>query len=109
MPSSQAVAKKGDQRVVQPAVAADQEGILEEREASAKASASAGLNLNIFAAFNGAFSGKSRKETQADGSSVEDREEQARIQGVGVANLNAVAAAKAEQKSREKRAAIEGS
>ena len=41
----------------------------------------AGLNLNIFGAVAGAFSGKSKKETAADGSSVEQREEQAHVKG----------------------------
>lgn len=41
----------------------------------------AGLNLNIFGAIAGAFSGKSNKKTEADGSSVEEREERAAVQG----------------------------
>jgi hypothetical protein len=41
----------------------------------------AGLNLNIFGALSGAFSSKSRKDTQPDGSSVEHREEQAHLKG----------------------------
>lgn len=41
----------------------------------------AGLNLNIFGAVAGVFSGKSKKETAADGSSVEHRDDKAAIKG----------------------------
>jgi len=42
----------------------------------------AGINLNVFGALAGAFSGKSTKETAADGSSVEYREDEGRMKGV---------------------------
>lgn len=41
----------------------------------------AGLNLNIFGAVAGVFSGKSKKETAADGSSVEHRDDKAAVKG----------------------------
>ena len=41
----------------------------------------AGLNLNIAGAVSGLFSGKSKKETNADGSSKEEREEKAAVSG----------------------------
>lgn len=41
----------------------------------------AGLNLNIFGALSGAFSSKSNKTTETDGSSVENREENASVSG----------------------------
>ena len=41
----------------------------------------AGLNLNVVGALKGAFSSKSKKETEADGSSTEHREEQAKVKG----------------------------
>lgn len=41
----------------------------------------AGLNLNIFGALSGVFSGKSKKETAADGSSVEHRDDKAAVKG----------------------------
>ena len=41
----------------------------------------AGLNLNIFGAVAGVFSGKSKKETAADGSSVEHRDDKAAMKG----------------------------
>lgn len=71
------------------------------------------------------FSGKSSKENNADGSSVETREENAAIKGMsrsntsseievltsskgaGGGNLNAAAAANAEQKGRQARATIQ--
>lgn len=37
--------------------------------------AQAGLNLNVFGALSGVFSSKSKKETEADGSTTETREE----------------------------------
>ena len=47
----------------------------------------AGINLNIFGAVAGAFSGKSNKETAPDGSSTESREEHADVKG----NVNGLA------------------
>jgi len=41
----------------------------------------AGLNLNIFGAVAGVFQGKSKKETAADGSSVEHRDDKAAVKG----------------------------
>lgn len=48
----------------------------------------AGLNLNIFGAVAGAFSGKSKKETAADGSSVEHRDDKAAVKGLILANFS---------------------
>ncbi|KAK5166902.1 uncharacterized protein LTR77_007631 [Saxophila tyrrhenica] len=67
----------------------------------------AGLNLNVFGALSGAFSSKSTKETEADGSSKEVRQEQVSGSGAGAGNLNANAAASAEDKGRQMRAAIQ--
>jgi hypothetical protein len=39
------------------------------------------LNLNLFAALSGVFSGSSKKETAADGSSVEHRNDKAAMKG----------------------------
>jgi len=66
----------------------------------------AGLNLNIFGALSGAFSGKSSKEQAKDGSEVERREETSHIKGVGMGNARAAAAANAEAKSRDEREKI---
>jgi len=41
----------------------------------------AGLNLNVFGALSGVFSGSSKKETAADGSSVEYRDDKAAVKG----------------------------
>ncbi|TKA42502.1 hypothetical protein B0A54_06952 [Friedmanniomyces endolithicus] len=86
---------------------------LEAKEHSASGSASvrnsdtdgdapAGINLNVFGALAGAFSGKSTKETAADGGSVEYREDEGRVKG----NLEAVGAAQGEEKGREVRQAV---
>lgn len=66
----------------------------------------AGLNLNIFGAISGAFSGKSKKQQQKDGTTTEDREEHAHIRGAGMGNASAAGAASAEAKAREEREAI---
>ena len=47
----------------------------------------AGLNLNIFGALSGVFSGKSKTETAADGSSVEHRDDKAAMKGKSNSNL----------------------
>ncbi|CAK4032340.1 hypothetical protein DOTSEDRAFT_121804 [Lecanosticta acicola] len=104
MTSSGAVAKQQPKEISRPDAAG---GVVEQKEASAKASANAGLNLNVFGALSGAFSSKSSKKTEQDGSSVEDREENASVSGAGVGNANANAAASAEQRGREMRAAIQ--
>ncbi|KAI4831937.1 hypothetical protein E4T44_06860 [Aureobasidium sp. EXF-8845] len=78
----------------------------EEKEQSASASASAGLNLNLFGAISGAFSGKSKKETQADGSQVEHRQDNSAIKGVAMGNGSAAGAADAETHGREMRERI---
>jgi len=98
----------------------------EEKEQSASASASAGvclplhltpyvsptltassqLNLNLFGAISGAFSGKSKKEKQADGSEVEHRQDNSAIKGVAAGNGSAVGAADAEAHGREMRERI---
>ena len=93
----------------------------------------AGLNLNLAAAVSGLFSSKSKKTTNADGSSVEEKEEQAAgkgesdffsffatslspwialranrySSGKGVGNLQADAAAAAEENGKQQRAAIQ--
>lgn len=41
----------------------------------------AGLNLNVFGALSGVFSGKSNKDVEADGSSTEQKEEQSHLKG----------------------------
>ncbi|KXL48967.1 hypothetical protein M433DRAFT_487016 [Acidomyces richmondensis BFW] len=94
--SSTAVTKKGQQDVS----STGQQPMMESREQSASASASAGLNLNIFGAVAGAFSSKSKKESNPDGSSIEYREEKARAKGAGAGNLSAIGAAKADQRDR---------
>ncbi|KAK5124880.1 hypothetical protein LTR85_001070 [Meristemomyces frigidus] len=97
--SSAAVTKKPTDAMSQ----ATQQGSLEAREQSAKANASAGLNLNLVGAVSGMFSSKSKKETEADGSSFEERSQQAGVKGAGAANVDARAAASAEQKGRQMR------
>ncbi|TKA83050.1 hypothetical protein B0A55_00839 [Friedmanniomyces simplex] len=82
------------------------ESTMEAKEHSASASASAGLNLNVFGALAGAFTGKSKKETAADGSAVEHREEEGRVKGAGKGDLNAQGAAQGEEKGREMRQAV---
>ena len=67
----------------------------------------AGLNLNVFGALSGAFSSKSKKEMEPDGSSIETREETLAGSGAGAGNLNAAAAANAEQHAKQTRAAIQ--
>lgn len=96
---SSAVAKSSNE-VAEPAQ--QQQAVTETKEASASANASvrtfqihhlilrrvvtesqqAGINLNIFGAIAGAFSGKSQKETAADGSSTEHREDRAKVKGI---------------------------
>ncbi|KAL1584144.1 hypothetical protein WHR41_07247 [Cladosporium halotolerans] len=100
--SSNAVSKKADQQV-----APSRTGQVETHEESAKASASAGLNLNIFGALSGVFSGKSTKETAADGSSVEHRDDKAAMKGAGKGNLSAAGAAAASDNKKSQRAQIE--
>lgn len=56
----------------------------------------AGLNLNVFGALSGAFSGKSKKQTNPDGTETEDREEHARVKGAGHGNASAVGAGAAQ-------------
>ncbi|KAK3115314.1 hypothetical protein LTR53_005441, partial [Teratosphaeriaceae sp. CCFEE 6253] len=74
--SSSAVSKQSSQALAQPSQPGS---VTEVKEHSASGSASAGLNLNVFGAVAGAFSGKSKKDTAADGSSVEHREEEGRV------------------------------
>ncbi|KAH0170827.1 hypothetical protein KCU67_g2457, partial [Aureobasidium melanogenum] len=78
----------------------------EEKEQSASASASAGLNLNLFGAVSGAFSGKSKKEKQADGSEIEHRKDNSAIKGVAMGNGSVAGAADAEAHGREMRERI---
>jgi len=66
----------------------------------------AGLNLNVVGALSGAFSGKSDKKTEKDGSSVEHKEEQTHVKGAGAGNMNAHGAAATEAKNTEARQAI---
>ncbi|PSK54836.1 hypothetical protein B9Z65_3925 [Elsinoe australis] len=89
--SSSAVAKQQPQqkKQVQRHEPQDDGYEIESYEKETKASASAGLNLNIFGAISGVFSSKSRKDTAADGSSVEHREEQGRVKGAGHGNMQA--------------------
>ncbi|KAF2482380.1 hypothetical protein BDY17DRAFT_324667 [Neohortaea acidophila] len=101
---SSAVAKSSNE-VAEPAQ--QQQAVTETKEASASANASAGINLNIFGAIAGAFSGKSQKETAADGSSTEHREGRAKVKGAGEGNMNALAAGGAEQNARHSKTAIQ--
>ncbi|THY64593.1 hypothetical protein D6C97_02651 [Aureobasidium pullulans] len=78
----------------------------EEKEQSASASASAGLNLNLFGALSGAFSSKSKKEKQPDGSEVEHRQDNSHIKGAAMGNGQAAATADAESRGREMRERI---
>ncbi|KAG8628760.1 hypothetical protein KVT40_002625 [Elsinoe batatas] len=89
--SSSAVAKQPQQqKQVQRHEPQDDDGYeVESYEKETKASASAGLNLNLFAAVSGMFSSKSSKQTAADGSSIEHREENARVKGAGHGNAQA--------------------
>jgi hypothetical protein len=48
------------------------------------------LNLNLFAALSGVFSGSSKKETAADGSSVEHRNDKAAMKGKCSVEVRAV-------------------
>ena len=41
----------------------------------------AGLNLNVFGALAGAFSSKNSKKTEEDGSTLEEKEENASVSG----------------------------
>lgn len=87
---------------------ADNSAVIEDEEQSAKASASAGLNLNVFGALAGAFSGKNSKKAEEDGSTLEEHEQDASVSaGAGAGNLNARGAANAEQSGRQMRAAIQ--
>ncbi|EMC99438.1 hypothetical protein BAUCODRAFT_144865 [Baudoinia panamericana UAMH 10762] len=108
MSSSSAMTKKGGSQEVDKS-SPPQQSATEVQEHSAKADASAGLNLNIFGALSGAFGSKSEKETAADGSSVEQREERAKVKGAGAGDLDARGAASAEEKGREmRRVAVKG-
>ncbi|KAK0875980.1 hypothetical protein LTR87_010230 [Friedmanniomyces endolithicus] len=110
--SSSAVTKPSPQQQVSQLSPGD--STLEAKEHSASGSASliahpyyqAGINLNVFGALAGAFSGKSTKETAADGSSVEYREDEGRVKGAGKGTLQAVGAAQGEEKGREVRQAV---
>ncbi|KAK8217508.1 hypothetical protein M8818_001266 [Zalaria obscura] len=104
--SSSAVTQKNQGQVAKQQHEPKQAAAYESKEASASANASAGLNLNIFGAISGAFSGKSKKQQQPDGSSVENREERSHVQGAGAGRLDAAGAANAEARSREERAKI---
>jgi len=78
----------------------------EEHEYEGKASAQAGLNLNIFAAVSGIFSGKSKKttDTNADGSShsVEHSKGAGKMHGAGHGVLNAVGKTDTEVRERHR-------
>lgn len=85
----------------------------------------AGLNLNIFGALSGVFSGKSKTETAKDGSSVEHRDDKAAVKGestrtvvvcrgvliflsgAGAGNLSAVGAADLEENKKSHQGSIE--
>jgi len=68
----------------------------------------AGLNLNLFGALSGVFSGKSDKmtDTKVDGSSCTEEKSQGvgKVRGEGGGSVNALAAAKADAGTREMRA-----
>lgn len=65
------------------------------------------MNLNLFAALSGAFSGKSKKtkNTNEDGSSIEHEESRVkgRANGVGAGNLSAIAAGQAQSGERHRK------
>ncbi|GAB7363370.1 hypothetical protein MBLNU230_g3650t1 [Neophaeotheca triangularis] len=77
--------------------------VVSHKEQSASAGGSAGINLNIFGAVAGAFSGKSSKETQEDGSEVKHSEKKAGVRGAGAGNMDAKAAAGAQKHASEER------
>jgi hypothetical protein len=64
----------------------------------------AGLNLNIFAAFSGVFSGRKKKttDTAKDGSShsVEHSEGHGKVRGYGTGTMNAIGAGEVKKKER---------
>ena len=65
------------------------------------------MNLNVFGALSGAFSGKSSKQTEEDGSSVESQEKSAHVKGAGAGNMRAAGTANAgARKSETKQQAI---
>ncbi|KAF2453749.1 hypothetical protein BDY21DRAFT_366745 [Lineolata rhizophorae] len=84
--------------------AAQQVRQIETQEQHASANASAGLNLNLFAAVSGVFSGRSKKSQQLkdDGSYYAEEEQQsaARAQGVGAGSLAAAGQARADSGAR---------
>lgn len=71
----------------------------------------AGLNLNLFGAISGVFSGRSRKvtDTAKDGSSktTEHSEGEGAFKGAGHGTMNAIAAGQAETKERHLKAESE--
>ncbi|KAF2098247.1 hypothetical protein NA57DRAFT_77039 [Rhizodiscina lignyota] len=80
---------------------------VEEYEAHGSASAQAGLNLNIFAAFSGAFSGKRKttRDTKADGSSHEviDEEGHGHARGAATGNMQAYGTAQEQSAVRHQK------
>ncbi|KAF2260690.1 hypothetical protein CC78DRAFT_620088 [Lojkania enalia] len=81
---------------------------VETKEYQGSANASAGLNLNIFGAFSGALSSKSKKTTHTnpDGSStsVEDRDDKAIAQGHAAGQGAAYASANATEHGKQQTA-----
>jgi len=78
----------------------------EEHEYESKASASTGINLNIFAAVSGIFSGKSKKTSHTDANgethTTEDFEGHNRVKSAGHSTLNAVSNASSSTKERHR-------
>jgi len=78
----------------------------EEHEYEASASASTAINLNIFAAMSGVFSGWSKKktETDADGKTheTEDKHEQSRVRSAQHTTMNVVNTASSSRKARHR-------
>ena len=68
----------------------------------------AGLNLNIFGAVAGAFSNKSSKKTEEDSSSVETKEDQAKIMGQGDGHGHGGAAAAGAARNAHAKEAVAG-
>jgi len=100
------VAKTQQQQISASQAQGQQMRRIEEREVNASASAQGGLNLNIFGAISGIFSGKSKKttDTAADGSShsVEHRHGTGRAKGVGGGTLDVVAQGEARSQERQR-------
>ncbi|KAF2671370.1 hypothetical protein BT63DRAFT_423577 [Microthyrium microscopicum] len=97
-----ATARRAEQQQIAQQDQAQRLRSTETQEYEAKASAQAGLNLNIFAALSGVFSGKKTKTTDrdADGKehSVEHSVGHGKVRGAGHGTLNAVGRGEASER-----------